>query len=243
MAQGRLDEPLRPQPHLHQGCARLDDAQLAVRQQVDRSHGRSPRSAVDQRRLPGRKRPLWTRSAAGSFYLDEATSRLYVGSDPTGKTVTASTLTQAMNLRSSGITVRGIGIRRYSPSVWHVGAVTLEKPGITFENVRISEMATTGISVQSSSATLRRVTVDNSGMLGIHGRFADNLTLDRVSSTQNNRENFNLAPVSGGVKLGATRGVTVTDSNFSDNYGHGFWEDMSVYNSVFRGTNFSRQHR
>ena len=177
---------------------------------------------------------------AGSFFLDEASSRLYLGSDPTNTSVTASTLTQALNLRSSGITVRGIGIRRYSPSVWHVGAITLEKPGITFENVRISEMATTGISVQSSGATLRKVTVDNSGMLGIHGRFADGLTLDRVSSTQNNRENFNIAPVSGGVKLGATRGVTVVDSNFSDNYGHGFWEDMSVYNSVFRGTNFSR---
>jgi hypothetical protein len=177
---------------------------------------------------------------AGSFFLDESSSRLYVGSDPTSKSVTASNQTQALNLRSSGITVRGIGIRRYAPSVWHVGAITLEKPGITFENVRISEMATTGISVQSSGATLRKVTVDNSGMLGIHGRFADGLTLDRVSSTQNNRENFNIAPVSGGVKLGATRGITVVDSNFSDNYGHGFWEDMSVYNSVFRGTNFSR---
>ena len=39
-------------------------------------------------------------------------------------------------------------------------------------------------------------------MLGIHGRFADNLTLDRVLATKNNDEHFNLAPVSGGVKLG-----------------------------------------
>ncbi len=76
-------------------------------------------------------------------------------------------------------------------------------------------------------------------MLGIHGRFADNITFDRVLSQYNNSESFNLAPVSGGVKLGQTRGVTVKDSSFSNNYGHGFWEDMSVYNSVFRGTDFT----
>ena len=30
------------------------------------------------------------------------------------------------------------------------------------------------------------------------------------------------------------------DSNFSDNYGPGFWEDLSVYNTVIRGSNFNR---
>jgi parallel beta-helix repeat protein len=45
--------------------------------------------------------------------------------------------------------------------------------------------------------------------------------------------------VSGGIKLGVSRGINVTSSAFSGNYGHGFWEDMSVYNSVFRQSDFS----
>ncbi len=76
-------------------------------------------------------------------------------------------------------------------------------------------------------------------MLGIHARFADRLTMTGVLSTQNNDERFNIAPVAGGAKLGATRGVTVTDSSFSGNYGHGFWEDVSDYDTVLRGSSFS----
>ena len=154
--------------------------------------------------------------------------------------MTASNLPQAMNVRASGVVVRGIGFRRFAPSVWHTGAITVEKPNATFENVHISEMATTGISIQSSGARLRQVTISYSGMLGIHGRFADDLVLDRVLARRNNIESFNIAPVSGGAKLGASRGVKVIDSNFSDNYGPGFWEDLSVYNTVVRGSNFNR---
>lgn len=182
--------------------------------------------------------PSLSQLKANTFYLDENTSRLYLGSDPSGKQVRASNITQAMNIRAAGVTVRGIGIRRFAPSVWHVGAVTLQRPNIAFENVVVSEMATTGISVQSSGAQLRKVTVEWSGMLGIHGRYADSLTMTKVLSRRNNSQQFNLAPVSGGVKLGLSRGITVVDSSFRDNYGHGFWEDMSIYNSVFRGTNF-----
>lgn len=178
--------------------------------------------------------------AAGKFFFDEGRGALYVGSDPSGKRVDASNLPQAMNIRASNVVVRGIGIRRYAPSVWHVGAVTLERPNITFENVMVSDMATTGLSVQSTGARLTRVTVQYAGMLGVHGGNADNLIFDRVLALGNNRERFNIAPVSGGVKLGKTRGVQVINSNFTQNQGPGFWEDMSVYNTVVRGSNFTK---
>lgn len=174
----------------------------------------------------------------GRFYLNEATSRLYVGSDPSGRAVSASNLAQALNIRAPGVVLRGIGIRRFAPSVYHVGAITVEKPGVSFENVHISEMATTGVSVQSTGTQFRSVTIERSGMLGVNGRYADGLYMNKVLARYNNTESFNIAPVSGGVKLGSTRGVTVQDSSFTDNKGPGFWEDMSVYNSVFRGTNF-----
>ena len=176
---------------------------------------------------------------SGTFYLDESTSKLYIGSNPSGHSVDASTIIKAMNVRGANSVVRGIGIRRYSPSVFHIGAVTIEQPGVKFENVVVADSATTGLSVQRENVTLNQVTITGSGMLGIHGRNADNLTLSKVLSTKNNDEHFNLAPVSGGAKLGVSRGITVTGSKFSGNYGHGFWEDMSVYNSVFRQSDFS----
>ncbi len=177
--------------------------------------------------------------AAGRFYLDESTSKLYIGTDPTGRVVDASSTVKAMSIRAAGSVVRGIGIRRYSPSVFHMGAVTVEAPRVRLENVVVADSATTGVSVLREDVLLNRVTVERSGMLGIHARFADRITFAGVKSTLNNAERFNAAPVSGGAKLGQTRGVTVRDSSFSGNYGPGLWEDMSVYNTVVRGSHFT----
>ena len=54
----------------------------------------------------------------------------------------------------------------------------------------------------------------------------------------NNDERFNMSPNAGGIKLGATRTVTVRDSSFSGNYAHGFWIDMSVYDTSYANTTF-----
>lgn len=175
----------------------------------------------------------------GTFFLDEGTSRLYLGTAPLGRGVEANTLHKALSVRAAGTVVRGIGIRRYAPSVWHMGAVTIEAPSTRLENVVIQDMATTGLSVLRQDAALNRVTVQRSGMLGIHARFADRMSMTSVLSTLNNSERFNTAPNSGGAKLGATRGVRVRASSFSGNFGPGFWEDLSVYDSTFTGSSFS----
>lgn len=176
---------------------------------------------------------------AGAFFLDEPTGKLYIGSDPSGRTVSASTTIKALSIRQADVTVRGIGIRRFSPSVFHMGAVTVEAPRVTFENVVIEDSATTGISVLREDCRLRNVTIQRSGMLGIHGRYADRLALLGVRAASNNTERFNIAPVSGGAKLGQSRGIVVRDSEFSQNQGPGFWEDMSVYNTVITGSSFT----
>lgn len=176
---------------------------------------------------------------SGKFYFDESTSKLYVGSDPAAGAV-ASNLQYAINVRADGVTVRGIGIRRYATSVWQMGSVTLEKPNATLENVFVSESATTGISALSSGITLNKVTSQSNGMLGIHANNADNVKLTSVLVKNNNTELFHVGPVAGGLKITKSRGVTVTNSSFSDNNGHGFWEDQSVYNSLFAGNDFLR---
>ena len=175
---------------------------------------------------------------AGTFFLDAGTSKLYLGSDPAGHAVEASTQIRALWVRSADVRVRGIGVRRFSPSVFHMGCVTVEQPRFTLENVIIEDSATIGISVLNSGAKLTAVTLRRSGMLGMHGRFADNLQLTRVLATQNNVESFNIAPSAGGVKLAQTRGVSARDSSFSGNFAHGFWEDMSDYNSTFVNSRF-----
>lgn len=166
---------------------------------------------------------------AGTFFVDTANDRLYVGSSPDAGTVTASTTSKALSIRAEGTIVRGIGIRDYATSVWMMGAVTVEAPNVTLENVVIYDNATSGVFVGAPGATLRHVTVARNGLMGVGANYADGLTFDDVLSVENNAEHFNQAPVSGGVKITKSRGVTITDSSLLRNDGPAIWTDQSVY--------------
>lgn len=181
---------------------------------------------------------------AGSFYYDESNNRLFVGSDPNGRAVRASTLQRAVRIQSNGTVIRGIGVRHYAPSVPDLGAVLLDRSdNVVLEHLAVTDSATTGISVVAANATLRNVHVARSGMLGIHGNHADNVVLDRVLTENNNLERFNTAPVSGGAKFTRLRGFTARDSIFRGNHGPGLWLDESVYDMTIVGNEMRDNQR
>jgi hypothetical protein len=172
---------------------------------------------------------------AGTFFTDVANDRLYLGTDPTGRTVRASTLTKALSLRGEGAVVRGIGVRGYATSVWMMGTVTVEAPQATLENVVIYDNASTGLFVGASNATVRDVTVARNGLMGIGANYADALAIDDLLAVENNAEHFNTSPVSGGVKIAKSRGVQISDSALLRNDGPGVWLDQSVYDVRITG--------
>jgi parallel beta-helix repeat protein len=172
---------------------------------------------------------------AGNFYVDYAADRLYIGSDPAGKTVKASDLVKAITVASPGSVVRGLGVRNYSPSVPDMGAVSVAAKNVTLENIEIDDSATTGFSVFETGATLRNITVARSGMLGGHASYADGMVADGLLFVDNNVESFNRAPVAGGFKVHRSRDVTISDSVFSKNAGNQLWFDESVYDMTVTG--------
>jgi parallel beta-helix repeat protein len=76
-------------------------------------------------------------------------------------------------------------------------------------------------------------------MLGLQARYADRLVVSSVLAVGNNAERFNVAPNAGGMKVGQTRGLLVRNSDFSSNLAHGFWIDLSVYDSKFLNNRFA----
>ena len=172
---------------------------------------------------------------AGTFYVDYASDRLYLGSNPDGHTVRASTLARALSIQGTNSELHGVGIRRYATSVPQMGTVTIEAAGVVLDDVAITDNATTGLFVGASSATLRKVTVARNGMLGAGATYADGLRVSGLLAENNNKEDFNMAPVSGGVKIDRTRGVDISASAFKRNAGPGLWLDESVYNAAIHG--------
>ncbi|GAA4378212.1 right-handed parallel beta-helix repeat-containing protein [Nocardioides caricicola] len=164
----------------------------------------------------------------GAFFVDERADRLYLGSDPAGRDVRASTLATALAIRASGTTIRGIGVRRFAPSVPHMGAVTVEARDVTLARVSVRGNATTGVHVMAPGVALRHVSLVDNGMLGLSATYADGLRLMHVRAQGNNTEGFNHAPVAGGIKIGRTRGVRVVGATATGNDGTGLWFDEST---------------
>ncbi|GAA4422114.1 hypothetical protein GCM10023169_16030 [Georgenia halophila] len=174
----------------------------------------------------------------GTFYVDYRNDRLILGSDPAGRTVTASTEARALRIRSADMLVRGIGIRHYAPSVPHMGAVTVEAPDVTFEDVAVTDSSTTGVHVLSRGVRLQDVVLERNGMMGLSATDADGLELVRLTVRDNNLERFNQSPAAGGAKIGRSAGVVVQDSLFTDNLANGLWFDESSYDLAILRSRF-----
>ena len=172
---------------------------------------------------------------SGKFYVDESNHKLIIGSDPSGKTVEASTLGQAIKVWGSGSVIRGFGVKRYADTVSAFGAVSLQKPNVTLENMVITNNSTIGIYCWADSQTMRNLTVSDNGLLGIGCNQAPNLVITKTLVSGNNTQHFNRNPVSGGIKLTDSDNSSVTDNLSENNLGNGLWYDVSMTNATMAG--------
>ncbi len=170
---------------------------------------------------------------AGTFAVDYNASKLYLGTNPSGREVRASTIAKAVSIRGSNTVLRGLTIRGYGSSVPHMGSVTVERPGARLRRLVVTQNATVGIGVLADNARLSHVQSSRNGMLGIHASQAYNMVLDHVRVARNNVERFNQAPSAGGMKVHRSRNITVRHSAFLRNHGTGAWFDVSNYNIKF----------
>ena len=164
-----------------------------------------------------------------AFYVNDAANTITIGTDPSGKSVRASDLAQAINLSGPNSVVRGIGVRRYANGYEVRGAVRLGNIGGTLRNVVIQDVATIGLSLGNKNKVIDHVTVQRAGMLGIAGNQTDNSQITNSVVTDNNTEHFKDAPVSGGIKMTAARTMTIDNVDASDNEGSCIWFDVSSY--------------
>lgn len=169
----------------------------------------------------------------GQFAIDRARGQILLGTDPSGRDVRVTTLSQALVVGSPKVTLRGFGVRRFANSVSTYGALYVARSQTTVENVVVEDVATTGITLDSDGKTgsgvLDRVTIRRAGMLGIHGHMADGAVIRNSIVTQANAERFNARPTSAGIKITKSRNVTLDNNRVSDSYhATGIWLDEAV---------------
>jgi len=174
--------------------------------------------------------------AAGTFYLDKATSRLYVGSDPSGKRVEGAARAYAMDINTAaGSSIRGLGIIQYAsgydPSSLSAAALRVNSPNVTVEGCTIAYNATVGMVVFGRNCVVRKNTVVFNGEKGLGGYKADSLLLTSSTFAYNNIEHFKKWDAAG-AKLVLSTNMTWRGNRFENNYAPGGWCDLSCYNTI-----------
>jgi hypothetical protein len=171
----------------------------------------------------------------GTFAVDARANTLTIGTDPNGRAVRASALERAIVVSGAGSVLQGFGVRGYATPVPQMGAVVVAADGAVVRDLVVRDNATTGISTYRAGVRLERVTVTASGLTGIHGNQADGLVIQDAVVSGNNSERFNPAPSAAGIKVTRTRGLTIRNTESSNNFSRGIWADESVYDMTFVG--------
>jgi len=168
---------------------------------------------------------------AGTFFPDPGGKRVVLGTDPAGKEVRISNKTQAFWVQGAGSTLQGFGVRRYATLDSDRGTVRLGHDDLTARDLVVEDNAMIGVNLERNEGSLEHLTVRRNGMLGINASTAYDLSLTDSVITDNNAQRFKEAPVSGGVKITRSRGVTVQGNDISRNFSSGLWLDESVYDA------------
>lgn len=168
----------------------------------------------------------------GTFFVDETSSKLFIGDNPAGHIVEASTIAEALHTLAPNSVIRGLGFKHFANPVSRLGAVKVSGAGSVIENNVVLANATAGISALADNVTVQRNTVLDNGQLGVHGHLANGLRLEANVIASNNTERFITWAAAGGAKVTESTDVTMKSNVVDDNVGHGLWFDLSSHRAT-----------
>ena len=171
----------------------------------------------------------------GTFAVDRKNRRLWLGTDPTDRTVEASIHGTALTVGrgAQGTRIRGLGFAQYAPTAEPGlgGMVRGDAPNLLFERNVFASSAVKGLSVFAPDVTVRGNVFLRNGMMGLEAWRADRLVVRDNRFVANNSEGFvQTGEVSeaAGAKITASRDVVVSDNVFERNDATGLWLDIDV---------------
>ncbi|WNN89274.1 right-handed parallel beta-helix repeat-containing protein [Gloeocapsopsis dulcis] len=163
------------------------------------------------------------------YYVDAANKKLYIGSDPAGKTVESTAKESAFTVLNNGsnTVIRGLGITHYADN-----AISIRRPNITLENNTLTWNGLNGVLLTNTDAVLRGNILSYNGRQGVAGVRADRMLLENNVVSYNNIENFAKHWGSAGIKTIWTDGLVWRGNLVENNNSIGMWIDESTTNST-----------
>jgi len=170
----------------------------------------------------------------GTFFVDTAHDRLYIGDNPTGKTVESTAKTQAFGIwaskniyyNPSQTIIRGLGFAHYAQTALSVTAarVKLENNAFVWNGI-------VGVKFSGKDGIVRGNTFSYNGDQGLVGNGADRMLLEYNTFSYNNVERFAKDWDAAGVKAAGADGMVWRNNLVEHNFSTGMWFDGSATNA------------
>ena len=186
---------------------------------------------------------LWqvsSKSAVGSgkFYFDYGADRIYIGDNPSGKTVETSVSAHAFFGNAFNVTIKNFEIRQYA-NPGRQGAVNprFGRTGSAGGNWNVTNNEIHhnhgwGIKIEHDF-TIRGNNIHHNGQGGIGG-VGDDLLIENNEIARNCISGFKCFGFEGGaLKINSSTNATIRNNNVHDNFGHGLHFDIGSRNITF----------
>ncbi len=179
----------------------------------------------------------------GTFYVDTAAKRLYIGDNPTGKMVESTALPYAFSISKygsydpTGTTVRGLEFMHYANH-----AISVRAPHVTLENNAFIWNGAVGVEFSSllsedptgprGDAVVRGNTFSYNGLRGLGGSWANRLLLEDNTISYNNIQCFSQGWDAAGAKFVNSSDMIWRNNLVERNNANGLWVDISSTNAT-----------
>lgn len=172
-------------------------------------------------------------------------TKVWIKDNPSGHEMRYANKTSWAQTFADGITIRGIGFRRYATFNPGFGMFYIAKANVTIENCFFEDMSASACWIQDEvgkNCTFRHVTCRRIGYMFASG--TDGIIYDSVDLQGCNYGGWNVdGPALAIVKMSGVQGVTIKNSIFSNSNCTGFWTDQTVANPVVYNCRFENLGR
>lgn len=184
---------------------------------------------------------------SGTFFVDRAAQKLYIGNNPNGNTVEATTRNRAMYLQAAaaGTQLKGFGVRRFASQTWFQRNLGQIQASDGAKNILIEKMlfaggAGSGLFLGGSKSTrstgniIRDSVFALNGLSGMNGNYLDGITIENNTFFHNNISRGQMSGAWGsyaGAKIARMTNATVKNNLFQENLAKGFWCDLQCNNN------------
>ncbi len=171
----------------------------------------------------------------GSWYFDYAADRIYLSTNPTGRSVETSVTVYAFGGSATGVTIRNLTIEKYANAA-QVAAVNYGGGSAwTIESNEVRDNHGVGIGI-SANGVMRGNKVHHQGQMGIKAGGSNGL-IEGNEIAYNNTAFFGAGHYAetGGSKFVNTNGLVVRNNFVHHNRGPGLWTDINNINCLYEG--------